>query len=149
MQVIFLEDVLNVANAGDIKNVANGFARNYLLPKKLAAPATAEHIKRLKKIRQAADVRRRQETAQWETLAQQLEGTTLTLKARAGPTGEFYGAITVTQILEELKNVTGHTVERRMLEVTEPIRKPGSYQIALRLQTGVEAHINVITEAEQ
>ena len=81
MRVIFLEDVPNQANAGDMKDVADGYARNYLVPKKLAMVATPEEMKRIERIRQAGDARRIRETQVWEVLAGQLEGTTVTVKA--------------------------------------------------------------------
>ena len=75
MRVIFLEDVPNVAHAGDIKNVKDGYARNYLIPKKIASVATAEHMKRIDRIKKAGDERRARETKQWEELASLLEGS--------------------------------------------------------------------------
>ena len=149
MRVIFLTDVLNVASAGDVKEVSNGFARNYLIPQRLATVATPEHLKGIARIKRVSEERRIKETVEWENLAQSLEGTTLTLKGRVGPTGQFYGAISVTQIIQELATVTGHTVERRAVELSEPLKEPGTHQIVLNFHQNVQAHINVIAEAEE
>jgi large subunit ribosomal protein L9 len=149
MRVIFLEDVPNQANAGDVKDVADGYARNYLVPKKLAMVATPEEMKRIERIRQAGDDRRIRETQQWEVLAGQLEGTAITVKARLTPAGMFYGAITPGQIAQELGSVLGREVDRKLVDAVEPIRAPGEYEVALRLAADIQATILVTAEAEE
>lgn len=148
MRVLFLEDVINVANAGEIKEVANGFARNYLLPKNLATVATPEQMKRVAKLQRVAEDRRIRETGDWQAIANKLEGTTLHIQGRVGPTGQFYGAISVTRIIQELVDVTGQNVERRTVELSDPIRQPGNYEITLRFHQNVAAQINVVAQAE-
>jgi large subunit ribosomal protein L9 len=149
MRVIFLEDVPNQANAGDVKDVAGGYARNYLVPKKLAMVATPEEMKRIERIRQAGDDRRIRETQQWEVLAGQLDGTAITVKARLTPAGMFYGAITPGQIAQELGSVLGREVDRKLVDAVEPIRAPGEYEVALRLAADIQATILVTAEAEE
>ena len=148
MKVIFLEDVPNQAHAGDVKNVSSGYARNYLIPKGLANAATAEKLKRKEKIKDAGDVRRVRETQKWDELAGQLEGTSITVKARATPAGQFYGAITPTHLARELAEVTGREIDRKLVETVEQIREPGEYQVVLHLATGIQATILVTAEAE-
>ena len=148
MRVLFLEDVINVANAGEIKEVKNGFARNYLLPKNLATIATPEQMKRIAKLQRTAEERRIRETGDKQALARILEGATLEIPGKVGPTGRFYGAISVTRILEELEAATGQQVARRMVELSEPIREPGSYNINLRLHQNVSAEITVVAQGE-
>jgi large subunit ribosomal protein L9 len=149
MRVIFLEDVPNQANAGDVKDVADGYARNYLVPKKLAMVATPEEMKRIERIRQAGDDRRIRETQQWEVLAGQLDGTAITVKARLTPAGMFYGAITPGQIAQELGSVLGREVDRKLVDAVEPIRAPGEYEVALRLAADIQATILVTAEVEE
>ncbi len=149
MRVIFLEDVANQANAGEVKNVANGYARNYLIPQKLAIVATAEEMKRIERIKQAGTERRIRETQRWEVLASELEGTGITVKARATLAGEFYGAITPTQIAQELGNTTGREIDRKLVETVEPIKAPGEYEVILNLSPGIQATILVTAEAEE
>ena len=148
MRVLFLQDVVNVANAGEVKEVANGYARNYLLPKQLATVATPEDAKRISKIKQVAEERRTTETAQWQTVADKVDGATLHLAGRIGPTGQYYGAISVSGIIEELASVTGQEVERRTVELNEPIKEPGNYPVTLRFHQNVSALINIVAGAE-
>lgn len=148
LRVLFLKDVVNVANAGDIKEVSNGFARNYLLPKNLAALASSEQIKRIAKITKSAEEQRVKEVATWKGLAAKLDGTTLEIGGRVGPNGQFYGSISVSRIIEDLKKATGEEVERRVVELSEPIRQPGKYDIILRLHQEVAANITVVALAE-
>ena len=148
MRVLFIEDVINVADAGEVKEVADGFARNYLLPKQLATIASPEQLKRVARITREGNDRRSKEMGDWQTLADILEGTTLELIGKIGPTGQFYGAISVTGIIQALADSTGHTVERRMVELSEPIRKPGEYPIKIRLHQNVAASITVMALGE-
>ena len=149
MRVIFLEDVPNQANAGEVKNVSDGYARNYLIPKKLATVATTEHMKRIEGIKRAGDERRTRETRQWETLATLLEGTSVTVKGRVTPAGHFYGAITPAQIADGLADVVGRDIDRRLVDTVEAVRDPGEYEVILNLVPGVQATIFVTAEAEE
>jgi large subunit ribosomal protein L9 len=148
VRVIFLEDVPQQANAGDVKDVADGYARNYLVPKKLAMVATPEEMKRIERIKRAGDERRIRETQQWEVLAGQLDGTAVTVKARLTPAGMFYGAITPGQIAQELGSVLGREVDRKLVDAVEPIRAPGEYEVVLHLAANIQATILVTAEPE-
>jgi large subunit ribosomal protein L9 len=149
MHVIFLQDVPNKAHAGEIKRVADGYARNYLLPKGLAEVATPEILKRMHKIKATGDEQRLRETEELEELAQLMDGTNISVSARVTPTGRYYGAITNSHIAEELTRTVGREIDRRVVEVIEPIREPGEYEIALRLSTDIYATIHILAEAEQ
>ena len=149
MQVIFLQDVANHAHAGEIKRVADGYARNYLIPKGLAQVATPEILKRGHKIKQAGDQQRIKVTQEMEELAQLLDNTMITMTARVTPTGRYYGAITNAHIAAELKESVGRDFERRILDTVEPIREPGEYDITLRLSPDIEATIHIMAEAEE
>ena len=149
MRVIFLQDVPNVANAGDVANVADGYARNYLIPKQIATIATAEGMKRIERITRAGNERRVRETQQLEQLASLIEGTEVTVKARATPVGEFYGAITPGQIADELTIVTGRAIDRKLVDVMEPIREPGEYEVVLHLAQGIQAVVFITAVVEE
>ena len=149
MRIIFLQDVANVANAGEVRNVADGFARNYLIPQKLATVATAEDMKRIERIKRSGDERRVRETERMEELAGLLEGTAVTVRARVTPAGQYYGAITPTQIAQELGATTGREIDRRLVETLETIREPGEFEVVLHLAQGIQATIFVVAEAEQ
>ena len=149
MKVIFLDDVANQANAGEVKDVANGYARNYLIPKKLATMASTEGMKRVERIRKAGDERRLRETQKWEVLASLIDGTALTVKSRVTPSGHFYGAINPGQIAQELSNVTGREIDRKLVETVEPIRDPGEYEVVLQIAPGIQATLTVTAEAQE
>ena len=149
MEVVFTQDVLNQAKAGEIKKVADGFARNYLLPQGLAQAATPEVLKRLHKIKAAGDETRVQETKTMEELASALDDTTVTITARVTPTGRYYGAITSTRIASELASAVGREIDRRLLDSTETIREPGEYDVVLRFSSDIQATIHVAAEIEE
>ncbi len=147
MKVVFLQDVPNVAKAGEIKEVAAGYGRNFLIPKKLALLATFEAISqaetRDKKIEEA-----RLNTELIE-LARQLEGKEVSLKARAGARDRIYGSITSADIASELNNATGLVIDKRKIELDEPIRQLGSYEVAIRLAKDIIPKVRVtVTEEE-
>jgi large subunit ribosomal protein L9 len=149
MQVIFMQDVPHLAHAGEIRKVADGYARNYLIPQGLAAIATPEMLKRAQKIKIAGDERRTRETQVIEELAQLLDNTSIAVSARVTPTGRYYGAISGAQVAEKLGATIGREIDRRLVEVMEPIREPGTYQVVLRLSGDIQATINVTAEAEE
>lgn len=149
MEVVFTQDVRNQARAGELRRVADGYARNYLIPQGLAEAATPEVLKRLHKIKAVGDETRIRETEVVEELAQALEGVSITITARATPTGRYYGAITSTQIAAELSAVVGREIDRRLLEGGDPIREPGEYDISLRWTNDIEATVHVIAAVEE
>jgi len=148
MKVIFLEDVQGVAQAGDVKEVKNGFARNYLLPKKLASMATSNELQRAENLRKTAEQNRSVLEQEWRQLGENLEGTTLTIKMRSGETGRLYGSVTNAMIAEELTKVSGRDIDRRGVTLEEPIREIGNHEVSVRLYTDVAVSVNVIVETE-
>ena len=150
MKVVFLEDVPNVAETGEVKEVADGYGRNFLIPKKLAilADAKATHIVEAQLKKKA---RRQAETeAEMKELAEQLEGREIVLKARAGAKDQLYGSITNADIAEELEKSAGLVIDKRKIELDEPIREVGSYEIAIRLTADIIPKIKLtVTEEEE
>ena len=149
MEVVFTQDVPNKARAGEVRRVPDGYARNYLLPQGLAEIATEEVKKRIHKITAVGDEIRVRETAIMEELSKGRDDVTITLTARITPTGRYYGAITSTHIAMELAEKLGREVERRWIEIAEPIREPGEYDVTLRFSTEVSATIHVNAEIEE
>jgi large subunit ribosomal protein L9 len=151
MKVILLQDVEGLGKAGDLKEVANGYARNYLLPKKFAAPATpsliANRQQRVaaeqRKVQKQADLNRQQ--------AERLGEITLTFKARAGREGRLYGSITSQDIAAGLRDAEGIVVDRRVIDLPEPIRSVGSYTVSVKIAPKLEPKItvNVVGDAEK
>ena len=144
MKVIFLQDVPNVAKAGEIKEVANGYGRNFLIPQKLALLAGSSAT-RLIKVQRRTKAQAEDEIVK---LAQQLEGKEVILKARSGAKERLYGSITGADIAAELQNSTGLVVDKRKIELTESIRQLGSYEAAIRLAKDVIPKIKVIVTEE-
>ena len=149
MEVVFTQDAPNKARAGEVRRVPDGYARNYLLPQGLAEIATEEVKKRIHKITAVGDEIRVRETAIMEELAKGMDDVTITLTARITPNGRYYGAITSTHIAMELAEKLGREVERRWIEIAEPIREPGEYDVTLRFSTEVSAPIHVNAEIEE
>lgn len=147
MRVIFLEDVPNVARAGEIKEVAAGYGRNYLIPRKLALLADSESVNAAKV---KLDMRARsmaQTEAEMIELANQLDGREIFLEARSGGKEKLYGSITAADIAAELENVAGVAVDKRKIELEESIRKTGSYEVNIRLTKDIVPKITVtVTE---
>ena len=142
MQVLFVEDVPGTAYAGDIKNVKNGFARNYLLPKKLAVLATPDQMNRVARLQAAASQRRDIAEKNMSAVAEKIEGAAITIEVRAGRNNRLYGSITNTMIAEELTEIAGQEIDRRLI-LTEPIRQLGSYDVPVKLGFGFEPTVKV------
>jgi len=151
MKVILLQDVEGLGKAGDLKEVANGYARNYLLPRRLAAGATPSLIaNRAQRI--AAEQRRLEKQAELNRqLAERLAQITLTFKAKVGRQGRLYGSITSQDIASALQEAEGVTIDRRVIDLAEPIRSLGSFLIPVKVATNQEPKVtvNVIDETAQ
>lgn len=148
MKVVLLRDVPNLGRAGEVKEVADGYARNYLIPKGLAVPATEGLIRHAAETRQAAEQRRvRQLTSARETAAR-LEGAVVTVQARAGQGDRLYGSVTAQQIAEAIARQLGVEVDRRRIELEAPIRTLGTYPVRVRLGPEITARVQVVVERE-
>jgi len=148
MKVVFLQDVPKVAKAGDVKEVSDGYSRNYLLPRKLAVVATPAELKNMELQRQAnarREVRTEQEA---EAFAKVLQDTTVVLKMRAGSKEKLYGSVTSADIAKEIKKLTKQEVDKRKIELPEPIRELGSHQVSIKLTKDVIAIVNVVVEQD-
>ena len=142
MQVLFVEDVPGTAYAGDIKNVKNGFGRNYLLPKRLAVLATPDQMNRVARLQSSASKRRDVAEKSMSAVAEKIAGATITIEVRAGRNNRLYGSITNSMIAEELNAIAGQEIDRRLV-VTEPIRQLGTYEVPVKLGFGFEPSVTV------
>ncbi len=149
MQVCFLQDVPNVAKAGEIKEVADGYARNFLIPKKLAMLAKAGTTRMVEIQRQIKARKQAEVEAEVIELGKQLDGTEVSLKARAGAKDRLYGSITSADIASELEKVTGLVIDKRKIELAEPIRQLGSYEVAIKLAKDVVSKVKVSVIKEE
>ena len=149
MKVIFLQDVPNVARAGEIKEVTSGYGRNFLIPQKLAVLASSPAIS-LVAAQRKIDARNQQQTeAELSEMASQLEGREVFLKARAGAKDRLYGSITNADIAAGLESTTGLVIDKKKIELAKPINQLGSYEVTIKLAKDVMPKIKVtVTEKE-
>ncbi len=147
MKVIFIQDVPNVGRAGEIKEVTNGYGRNYLIPKNLAVMAKADSINTIE-AQIKVHARHQAETeAELTELGEKLEGQEIIVEARSGGKERLYGSITTADIAEKLEETTGLVVDKRKIEIDESIRQIGSYEVAVRLTKDIVPKIKVtVTE---
>lgn len=150
MKVIFLQDVPNVAQAGEIKEVARGYGRNFLIPQKLALLATAPALSLVEAQRKINARNQQQTDAEVAELAKQLDGKEVVLKAQSGAKDRLYGSITNADIAAELENNTGLVIDKRKIELAKPIHQLGSYEVTIRLAKDVIPKIKVtVIEKEE
>src|SRR2546421_9803295 len=150
MKVILLQDVEGLGKVGDLKDVANGYARNFLLPKKMAAGATPQLLANYKQ-RIAAEQRKiEKQTEQNRQQADRLSQISLTFKARVGGQGRLYGSITSQDIAAGLRESEGIAIDRRMIDLPDPIRATGTFTIPVKVAPKLEPTItvNVVGNAE-
>lgn len=148
MKVILLQDVRGVGDAGAVATVADGYARNFLLPRKLAISATPGNLKNLEQHRVIIKRQQVTEARTAEAMAERLAGITLKLSAKAGEAGRLYGSITNTMVAEALAAEHGVEVDRRAISFPHPIRVLGSHQAVVHLHKDVEATLNIEVEPE-
>jgi large subunit ribosomal protein L9 len=149
MQVILLKDVERLGQAGELCDVAPGYARNYLIPQGLATAASEGALKQLELQRQADARRQEQLAAEAQKSASELEGLTLTLAAKTGEKDRLYGSITGGDVAEAMEQEIGTSVDRRKLELEEPIRELGTYSVPYKLLPDVTANIEVVVVREE
>lgn len=146
MKVIFLKDVKGQGKKGQVKEVSEGYARNYLIPRGLATAANESNLKQLEQLNKAESRRKAQEKEDAEKLSVKLKDITLGFKVKAGEGGRLFGSITSKQIAEELDK-KGIKVDRRKILLDDPIRSLGVTKVQIRLHPEVTAEVNVqVTE---
>ena len=148
MEILLKKDVKGVGRAGDIKKVADGYARNYLIPQGLAIGSSGGAAKQAKQIREAADRREARERQAALSTAEKLSALVLSFKARAAETDKLFGSITATDIAHAIEMQTGLEISKRQIEMEHPIRELGSHQVPVRLMAGVEPSVTVVVERE-
>ena len=147
MKVLLIKDVYKLGHAGDVKKVADGYGRNFLLPQGLAVLATAGALTTVEKIRAKAAVTRAALNQEMGGLAEQIEGVELFFTSKAGETGKLYGSVTTQMISDELKKKMGTQIERHQVEV-EPIRMLGEHIATIRLTIDLNPKVKVFVTRE-
>lgn len=148
MKVLLTEDVPSLGLAGDIYAVAGGYARNYLIPRGYAIPASKGALKQAEEIRQAGIRRRAQERANAEAQAQVISGKQLLFNANAGENDRLYGSVTASDIAEKLGELCGFEIDRRKLQLPAALRELGIFDVEIRLMPEVTALFKVAVARE-
>lgn len=148
MQIILQEDVEKLGNRGQIVTVAEGYARNFLLPRKLALEATPGNMKRLEKMRSAFAKKEATEKESAQTLAELLATVTLTISRKAGENDQLFGSVTSGDIAEGLA-AQGYTIEKRKIALTDPIKLVGEYQVPIKLFREISANVKLTVKKEE
>jgi large subunit ribosomal protein L9 len=143
VKIILRADVTDVGKKGDIVDVADGFARNYLVPKGFALRATNGNVQQAASMRRSRDVRDARDRGAAEEVAQKLVPKVITVKAKSGAEGRLFGSVTSADVVTAVQEQTGIELDRRKLHLDEPIKTLGTHQVATRLHTDVEFAITV------
>jgi large subunit ribosomal protein L9 len=149
MKVVLLRDVPELGKLGDVKEVASGYARNYLLPKGMAEYVTPAVLQRVEAQRRREERAAREFETEMAKVAAALEGVQITLRAKVGEQDRLYGSITSADIAEELRRVSGYEVDKKSVELEEPIRQLGQYEIPVRLSKEQLPKVKVVVEEEK
>lgn len=147
MKVLLLKDVYKLGRAGDVKRVADGYGRNYLIPQGMAVLATPGAVKQAESIRSRATAQRAELNNSMSGLAEKLSGLVIGFGTRAGETGKLYGSITSQMIADEISRKVGQTVDRRHIEI-QPIRTLGDHKAVVRLTVDLNPEVRVIVHRE-
>ncbi|MCS7286667.1 MAG: 50S ribosomal protein L9 [Anaerolineae bacterium] len=148
MKVLLLANVKGLGKAGDIKDVADGYARNYLIPKGLAVPATPENLSRAEFKKRVQEEKMKRLAEDMHALAEFLSGMTLTFKVKAGEKDKLFGAVTTADIALALEKELGRPFDKHKIELEEPIKQLGIYNVPIRLMPGLVAQVRVVVEKE-
>jgi large subunit ribosomal protein L9 len=147
MEVILKEDVPKLGHRGEVVKVAEGYGRNFLLPKKLAIEATAANRAVIEQMKQSAVRKSAVEKADADALAKQLDGTALSFQRKAGEKDHLFGSVTSSDIAEALER-KGFNIDRRKIQLDEPLKSIGEFEVAVRLHRDVTSKVKVTVEKE-
>lgn len=147
MKVILLQDVKGQGKKGEIKDVAEGYARNYLLPRGLAVEASGGHLKQHKQQEELAAGKKAKVLAAAQAVAAKMDGLNVEIQARVGEGGRLFGSVTSADIASALKK-RGFTVDKRKIELMEPIKSLGTFPVRVKLHPDVEVRLEVLVRSE-
>jgi large subunit ribosomal protein L9 len=146
MQVLLLRDVEGLGLAGDIKDVPGGYAKNFLIPRKLATAATAGAARQAKDLQDAAARRQDRKLTEAKAQAAKLDGKVITFQVRAGEDDKLYGSVTSPEIAEQLSRVAGFEIDRKNIALEHAIKSLGEHEVQVKLGSGVNATVQVNVE---
>lgn len=145
MKVILQKDVKDVGRVGELVNVSEGFARNFLFPRKLAAEATEKRVKEYEHLKRVAETKKKKAMAERQELLSKINNSTVTFKLAAGENDKLFGTVTTSDISKELQKM-GHSIDRRDIVLEEPIKVLGTHKAVVRYTEGLEAKIQISVE---
>ncbi len=148
MKVILQQDVKGQGKKGQMVNVSDGYARNFLFPKKLAVEATADNVNTMKLQEKAKAAKLAEEKAQAQAIAEQLKGITVRIVAKGGNGGRLFGAVTTKEVSDALKAQSGIEINKAKLVLDEPIKSFGGYELKAKLGHDVNAVVKVVVAEE-
>ena len=148
MQVILLADVEKLGLRGDVVDVARGYARNYLLPRRLAEPATPARVAELRRRDTRRSLQEARSVEQAQEIASVLGKTVLSFEVKAGPTGALFGSVTATDVADELWRVRKVRVDRRKIDLAEPIKRIGRYEVPIEVFADVRVEVKTLVVPE-
>jgi large subunit ribosomal protein L9 len=143
MRIILQREVEKLGVPGDVVDVKDGYARNYLLPRGLAIPASRGAVKHAERLREAHDTRVVKARTEAETLAADLAKTRLRVASKAGEDGKLFGSVTAQHLADELSKVMGQPIDRKRIHLDEPIRSLGTHEVDVRLHPDIDAKVTV------
>lgn len=143
MKLILTSDVTDLGRKGEVVDVADGYARNFLLPKKKAIKATDGAVRTAEELRRVRDEAERKAKEEAERVATQLVGTRVVIAAQAGDEGKLYGSVGVTDVIEGIRKFTGVELERKAVRLEDPIREIGLHEVQIHLHNEVEFPITL------
>jgi large subunit ribosomal protein L9 len=143
MKLILTQEVTGLGAPGDIVEVKNGYGRNYLVPRGLAMGWSRGGEKQIASIRKAREVREIRDAGQAKDIKAQLEALKVKLEVRAGETGRLFGSVTVADVVEAVKKAGGPDIDKRRIEIGNPIKTVGSHEVTVRLHPEVQARVGV------
>lgn len=147
MKILLLKDVYHLGHAGDVKKVADGYGRNYLIPQGYAVLATPGALKQAESIRAKAEVLRKQLSSEMSVVAERINGAWITFASKAGETGKLYGSITSQMVADKISEKAGIEIDKRMIDI-QPIRTLGEHKAHVRLTIDIVPVINVLVHRE-
>ena len=148
MEVILKQDVESLGHRGDVVRVADGYGRNYLLPKKFAIEATVANKVVIEQMKQSAIRKSAKEKVEADSVATKLNEVVLTFERKAGGEGQLFGSVTSADIAQALEH-QGYTIERRRIHLDEPLKTVGEFHVPVRLHREVTAHVQVNVKSDQ
>ena len=148
MEVNLIKDVKGLGNEGEVVKVADGYARNYIIPKGLALQATKANLRMLQDIRETKESKAERELAGAEMTAKELEHSRITIRRKAGEGGKLFGSVTAKDIADAVEKALGVAIDKRRIELVEPIKAVGSYAVPIKLHAEVSTRISVEVESQ-